>query len=132
VTHDELRKLRNEVETEKSKQNREAAILSKEELERIKRSTKIESREHMETTKRMLATQKDVQMAQTKERKKRMVEMDKERQKKLPPTDIEQHKIESDNGLLSKAQRQMDEELDDVKHMNKMCLYSKVVTIRDM
>lgn len=79
VTHDELRKLRNEVETEKSKQNREAAILSKEELERIKRSTKIESREHMETTKRMLATQKDVQMAQTKERKKRMVEMDKER-----------------------------------------------------
>lgn len=26
----------------------------------------------------------------------------------------------------------MDEELDDVKHMNKMCLYSKVVTIRDM
>lgn len=86
----------------------------------------------METTKRMLATQKDVQMAQTKERKKRMVEMDKERQKKLPPTDIEQHKIESDNGLLSKAQRQMDEELDDVKQMNKMCLYSKVVTIRDM
>jgi len=55
-----LRKLRNEVETEKSKQNREAAILSKEELERIKRSTKIESREHMETTKRLLATQKDV------------------------------------------------------------------------
>lgn len=33
--------------------------------------------------------------------------------------------------LLSKAQKQLDEELDDVKHMNQMVLYSKVVTIRD-
>lgn len=34
-------------------------------------------------------------------------------------------------GLLAKAQKQMDEEIDDVKHMNQMVLYSKVVTIRD-
>jgi hypothetical protein len=33
--------------------------------------------------------------------------------------------------LLAKAQKQMDEEIDDVKHMNQMVLYSKVVTIRD-
>ena len=33
--------------------------------------------------------------------------------------------------MLSKAQKQMDEEIDDVKHMNQMVLYSKVVTIRD-
>ena len=33
--------------------------------------------------------------------------------------------------LLSKAQKQLDEDLDDVKHMNQMVLYSKVVTIRD-
>jgi hypothetical protein len=32
---------------------------------------------------------------------------------------------------LSKAQKKLDEELDDVKHMNQMVLYSKVVTIRD-
>jgi hypothetical protein len=32
---------------------------------------------------------------------------------------------------LSKAQKKMDEEMDDVKHMNQMVLYSKVVTIRD-
>jgi len=131
ISHDELRKLRNDVDTEKSKQNREAAILSRGELDRIKRSTKVETREQMELTKTMLASQKDAQMAQTKERKKRMVEMDKERQKKLPPSDTEQFKIDYNNGLLRNAQRQMDEELDDVKHMNKMCLYSKVVTIRD-
>jgi hypothetical protein len=33
--------------------------------------------------------------------------------------------------MLAKAQKQMDEEIDDVKHMNQMVLYSKVVTIRD-
>ncbi len=32
---------------------------------------------------------------------------------------------------MSKAQKKLDEELDDVKHMNQMVLYSKVVTIRD-
>ena len=33
--------------------------------------------------------------------------------------------------LLTKAQKQIDEDRDDVKHMNQMMLYSKVVTIRD-
>ena len=33
--------------------------------------------------------------------------------------------------MLTAADRQMAEELDDVKKMNQMCLYSKVVTIRD-
>lgn len=33
--------------------------------------------------------------------------------------------------MLSKAQKKMDNELDDVKQMNQMVLYSKVVTIRD-
>ena len=35
------------------------------------------------------------------------------------------------DSLLSKAQKKMDEEMDDVKHMNQMVLYSKVVTIRN-
>jgi len=34
-------------------------------------------------------------------------------------------------GLLSKAMEQMDEELDDVKHMNHLMLQSKVITVRD-
>lgn len=33
--------------------------------------------------------------------------------------------------LLSKAQKALDNDMDDVKHMNQMVLYSKVVTIRD-
>ncbi len=57
--------------------------------------------------------------------------MDRERANKIPPTDIEQAQRNKDVGILSKAQAQLDEELDDVKHMNQMVLYSKVVTIRD-
>ncbi len=60
-----------------------------------------------------------------------MQEMDRERQKKVPPTESEIAQREKDTGILSKAQAQLDEELDDVKNMNQMILYSKVVTIRD-
>jgi len=35
------------------------------------------------------------------------------------------------NSVLERAKDMMDENMDDVKHMNQMMLYSKVVTIRD-
>jgi predicted metal-dependent TIM-barrel fold hydrolase len=35
------------------------------------------------------------------------------------------------NTMIGKAQAMMDEQEDDVKQMNSMMLYSKVVTIRD-
>jgi len=60
-----------------------------------------------------------------------MVAMDQERSSKVKPTDIEVESKQKEVGLLAKAQKQIDEEHDDVKHMNQMVLYSKVVTIRD-
>lgn len=71
------------------------------------------------------------QQAAAKARKQKMMEMDRDRSKKLPPTDIEVEQNARADGLLSKAQQQMDEEHDDVKHMNQMTLYAKVVTVRD-
>ncbi len=47
-----------------------------------------------------------------------MQAMDRERANKVAPTDIEQQNRNKDVGILSKAQAQLDEELDDVKHMN--------------
>merc|ERR1719487_1993036 len=35
------------------------------------------------------------------------------------------------NSVLEKAKQMLDEDMDDVKHMNQMMLYSKIVTIRD-
>ena len=45
--------------------------------------------------------------------------------------DIEFADKEKSETLLTKAQRMMDEELDDVKKMNQLVLYAKVATIRD-
>lgn len=64
-------------------------------------------------------------------RKARMQAMDRERAHKVPPTNIEAEQKEQALGLLAKAQAQMDEEHDDVKHMNQMVMYSKIVTVRD-
>ena len=47
------------------------------------------------------------------------------------PTTCQKAEKNKAETLLSKAQKKLDEELDDVKHMNQMVLYSKVVTIRD-
>ena len=71
------------------------------------------------------------QFASAAARKAKMQELDKNRASKLPKSDIQHREQEKAQGLLAKAQQQMDEEHDDVKHMNQMVLYSKVVTIRD-
>jgi hypothetical protein len=79
----------------------------------------------------MSKQQRDSAMGQSNARKAKMQAMDRERALKVPASDIEQSQRNKDVGILSKAQAQLDEELDDVKHMNQMVLYSKVVTIRD-
>ena len=56
--------------------------------------------------------------------------MDAQRASKVKPTEWQKAETNKAETLLSKAQKKLDEELDDVKHMNQMVLYSKVVTIR--
>lgn len=70
-------------------------------------------------------------MAAAKARKQKMLDLDKERANKMPATQQQVIDSEKAEGLLTKAQQMMDENHDDVKHMNQMMLYSKVVTIRD-
>lgn len=57
-------------------------------------------------------------MAEAKARKQRMLEMDRERANKIPPTEYQQITKEKNETLLTKAQQMLDEEHDDVKHMN--------------
>ena len=60
-----------------------------------------------------------------------MQAMDANRASKLKPNEFQVAEKNKADTLLSKAQKAIDNELDDVKHMNQMVLYSKVVTIRD-
>ena len=123
-----LRSIRSQVE---KKPTHKAAVLGQTEIERMKVSAKIETADDIKAATALAKSQKDAALEQSKARKERMQAMDKERAAKVPPSDIEQSQRNKDVGILSKAQAQLDEELDDVKHMNQMVLYSKVVTIRD-
>ncbi len=52
-------------------------------------------------------------------------------QAKLPLSDLALKQKDDKAAVLSASEKKMAEELDDVKKMNQMCLYSKIVTIRD-
>ena len=128
VNIEELRKIR--TNTEKNNQQ-DAVIISAADLSRIKEATIIKSKEQKIKERALQDEQKNAAMAKSKARKNKMVEMDQTRAIKVKPEEWQmQEKIKAET-LLSKAQKQLDEDLDDVKHMNQMVLYSKVVTIRD-
>ena len=106
-------------------------IISANELQRIKDATVIKTNEQKIRQKALLDEQKQAAMAKSKARRTKMVEMDQQRTQKVKPEEWQTaEKIKAET-LLSKAQKKLDEDLDDVKHMNQMVLYSKVVTVRD-
>merc|ERR1711920_809539 len=57
--------------------------------------------------------------------------MEEERKKNAFMNDREKEQRGQKNSVLERAKQMLDENMDDVKHMNQMMLYSKVVTIRD-
>jgi hypothetical protein len=128
VSQDMLRSIRSQVE---KKPTNKAAVITNTDIDRMKASIKIETADDLKAAATLAKTQKESAMEQSNARKTRMQAMDRERASKVAPSDIEQSNRNKDVGILSKAQNQLDEELDDVKHMNQMVLYSKVVTIRD-
>jgi hypothetical protein len=60
-----------------------------------------------------------------------MLGLDNSRCNKVPPTEGEAMEAAEKARLVKQAQLLLNEEEDDVKRMNSMVLYSKVVTIRD-
>ena len=128
LTKEQLRDIREK--TEKG-QKSEAVVIKQEELDRMKGTTKIQTKEAEIQQRRLLEEQKDSAMAAAKARKQRMLDLDKERANKMPATEQQVIDKNKADGLLTKAQQMLDEDHDDVKHMNQMMLYSKVVTIRD-
>ncbi len=70
-------------------------------------------------------------MAAAKSRKQKMLSLDKDRAKKQPASDMEVINKHKSKGILAHAEKQMDEQIDEVKKMNEMMVYSKCVTIRD-
>ena len=129
LTGAELNEIRDKLVKQPNLAN--AATISENDLKRIRASTAIVTKREKEERKKIGDEQKAQAMAPSAARRARMAENDKNRASKVPPHENDVAQQQKANNLLSKAQMQMDEELDDVKQMNQMVLYSKVVTIRD-
>lgn len=128
ITMDELRAIRQK--TEKNSQN-DAVVISKTDLDRIKDATTIKTKDQIIQEKRLADQQKAAALAKSKAKKEKMIKMDQARSQKVQLSEQQKYQVAQNETLLSKAQKAIDNDLDDVKQMNQMVLYSKVVTIRD-
>ena len=124
----DLRKIR--TKTEKNGQN-DAVIITKADLDRIKDATTIKSKDQLIQEKKLIEEQKEAALIKSKMRKTKMLEMDAMRATRVKPNEFQVAEKNKAETLLSKAQKKLDNDMDDVKAMNQMVLYSKVVTIRD-
>lgn len=109
----------------------DAILITESELKRIKQSTKIVSKQQEAELKKRLEEEREKERETSESLKKRMKEFDQTRANKLPLSDYQKEQREKNQALLEKAQKVIDEEMDDVKEMNKMIHYAKCVTIRD-
>ena len=128
MSMEEIRRIRQSTESGKQV---DGVVISQSELDRIRKSTRITTKQQEIQTKKLYNEQKEQQMAAAKARKAKMQALDKERAAKLPKNEGEVHQAKVTKGILAEAENQLDEELDDVKNMNQMMVYSKCVTIRD-
>lgn len=96
--------MRSDIEQTGKGGNREAAVISAAEIARMRQSAKVISDNDAAQQKKIAEEQKAQQQAAAKARKQRMMQMDKDRSKKLPPTDIEKEQNARAEGLLAKAQ----------------------------
>merc|ERR1719217_888292 len=92
--------------------------------------TLVSKEEELERKARQMEAYEE-RMQKSRVRKEKMMQMEEERKKNALLSDFETDERAQRNGVLEKAKNKLDEEMDDVKHMNQMMLYSKVVTIRD-
>merc|ERR1719161_3124480 len=109
----------------------DAVVIPASELNRLKDNATLLTKEEEQERKMRAAEAYEARMKKSKDRKEKMMQMEEERKKNALLSDFEKDERAQKNGVLEKAKRMLDEEMDDVKHMNQMMLYSKIVTIRD-
>ena len=105
----------------------DAVVVSAKDLTRLKTSVLAGA----STEDAAKLAEKKAAQARAEERKQRILQLEEERKKNVELSDMQQEKVQKDTGLLSKAKMQLVEEKDEVKNMNQMMLYAKVMTIRD-
>ncbi|KAI8851627.1 tumor suppressor, Mitostatin-domain-containing protein [Chytridium lagenaria] len=105
--------------------------LSLTDLERIKSESVYLSKEDLERYNHDLNHQRVQAAENARLRKSKMEEFDHQRSQNAKLSALEKEAKDKSNYLLAKAQMQLEEQEDEIKHMNELMLYAKCVAIRD-
>ncbi|KAJ3356807.1 Cilia- and flagella-associated protein 45 [Entophlyctis luteolus] len=89
------------------------------------------SKEELQEYNHELNNQRILAAETAKARKAKMEEYDHKRSANAKLSALEQETKDKSNYLLAKAQMQLEEQEDEIKHMNELMLYAKCVAIRD-
>ena len=108
-----------------------AVVIPASELNRLRDNATLLSKAEQEENKRRAEETYNERMKKSQARKEAILKMEEERKKNVLLGDQEKEGRAQKNSVLEKAKQMLDEDMDDVKHMNQMMLYSKIVTIRD-
>ncbi|KAH6566542.1 hypothetical protein BASA62_006638 [Batrachochytrium salamandrivorans] len=133
ITRDNIRKLRPHSDGILGSQHhgRHAILLSAGELERIQTAATYFNTDDMQRRQKSLNDYQETATEVARLRKQKMEWHDKQRTANAKLNDLDREAKERSNYLLSKAQMQIEEQEDDIKHMNELMLYAKCVSIRD-
>jgi len=109
----------------------DAVVIPASELNRLRDNATLLSKAEQDEIKKRAEESYNERMKRSQVRKEKMLQMEEERKKNALLADKDKGANAQKNSVLERAKQMMDEDMDDVKHMNQMMLYSKVVTIRD-
>eukprot|EP00928_Gymnodinium_smaydae_P026276 TRINITY_DN2068_c0_g1_i3.p1 TRINITY_DN2068_c0_g1~~TRINITY_DN2068_c0_g1_i3.p1 ORF type:complete len:521 (+),score=169.91 TRINITY_DN2068_c0_g1_i3:147-1709(+) len=109
----------------------EAVVIAASELNRLRENARMLTKEEEIEQKRRQEEAYAERMQKSLARKEKIRQMEEERKKNALLAGKEKEGRGQQNSVLERAKQMLDEDMDDVKHMNQMMLYSKVVTIRD-
>jgi len=117
--------------TQQVRDGAEAVVIPASELARIKDNATLLTKQEEAQIKREQMLKDEERQKRSRDRKEKMIRLEEERKRNAMIADQGGEERAQRNGVLEKAKQALDEEMDDVKHMNQMMLYSKIVTIRD-
>uniref|UniRef100_A0A0K6S6I5 Cilia- and flagella-associated protein 45 n=1 Tax=Chromera velia CCMP2878 TaxID=1169474 RepID=A0A0K6S6I5_9ALVE len=110
----------------------DAVIIPASEIARLTQSSIILTPEQEEAIRQEKEREFQTRMQKALARKEKVLALEEERKKQASMSSYESKEdMEKSQAIQDRAKSALDEEMDDVKHMNQLMLYAKVATIRD-
>lgn len=109
-----------------------SVVLNPKDFSRIMKEATVLSPEDLQRQAIQLASERTKAAEASRRRKIEMENMEHKRTANAKLSEVEQEAKAKNDYLLSKAKLQLEEEEDEIKHMNELMLYAKCVAIRDV